>query len=627
MTSMPTAANTASSRRRHARIDGQATQLPSVLSASELQVRIDQLVVATETSSVVLDTFLRLIAEITGGSHLIYLSSDSESPLAQYTSADRPWTTSEQDSLARWLGQSDDAPVRCERIEDGACMSAMSLILSRRPATNDRLVVAWHGTPSHLNVAVSHIQLIASGIARYWQHQTLQRSEWETKVAAAVAELQTNVVRSQTVVDAFRVVADDVCRFVNASMVAVAWLPKRRGCCRLRAVSGVKDFDTNGSHSQQLTDVIQAAIDAKQMISSDTETIAQLASEVGINGANDQQTDLRIVAAPLRTIDGKIVGGIVVAGNRDSIRLTETSRCIDCLTTGIADHLVAVPSTSMRFRRRLREHIFNAAVVKRCAGVAAVVALTSALILVRSPYRIAAMCLVEPTSRRVVVAPAAGILRETLVRSGDIVNAGDLLGQMDGDELRLEMNSIEAERSAAERQRDAALIEEDVTSAHLAQLEVERLTGNLGVLQDRYERQQITSPLTGIVLEAEIAEQINTPVQIGQLLYELAPVDAARVIAFVPENELAYVAIGQSVRLRLEGTEQRTLEGQITELDHTATQHDGRSTFRAVVELPSSTAPLRPGLVGHATVVGRTHSLGYNLFHWAWERAYAALRW
>ena len=90
------------------------------------------------------------------------------------------------------------------------------------------------------------------------------------------------------------------------------------------------------------------------------------------------------------------------------------------------------------------------------------------------PYRVACDCELQPVLRRFVAAPYAGILERTFAENGDIVSKDQLLAQMDGRNLRIELSGLQAELAGAKKKRDLALAQGDIANSQIARSEMER---------------------------------------------------------------------------------------------------------------------------------------------------------
>ena len=65
------------------------------------------------------------------------------------------------------------------------------------------------------------------------------------------------------------------------------------------------------------------------------------------------------------------------------------------------------------------------------------------------------------------------------------------------------------------------------------------------------ERAQLRAPFESLVVSGDLSQSIGAPVERGKVLFEVAPLDAYRVILEVDERDIAEVADGQEGHLVL----------------------------------------------------------------------------
>jgi multidrug resistance efflux pump len=237
------------------------------------------------------------------------------------------------------------------------------------------------------------------------------------------------------------------------------------------------------------------------------------------------------------------------------------------------------------------------------------------------PHRVECECDLEPVLRQFVAAPFEAPLEAVLVRPGDEVRAEQLLARLDGRELRWELAGVTAEYQRASRERDGHMAKHDSGAARLAELEMERLQLKLRLLEHRTTQLEVCSPVAGLVISGDLDKAIGAPLDVGQVLFELAPLEQLVAEVQVPERDVPYTRIGQRVEFWLDSQPDEPLTGTIARLMPRAEIQSGESVFVAEVAVENRAGWLRPGMHGTARIdVGRCR-LGWRLFHRAWETA------
>ena len=182
------------------------------------------------------------------------------------------------------------------------------------------------------------------------------------------------------------------------------------------------------------------------------------------------------------------------------------------------------------------------------------------------PYNVSASCTLEPVLRRIVCAPYDGLLEESLVEAGTLVERDAMLARMDAREIRWELASVVAERHQALKDFDRNLSAGEITKAQLAQLDGQRLGKKVELLEAREENHELRAPVEGIVLKGSVERSSSAPVKLGQPLFEVAQLHPLRLEIEVPATDYLHVRPGQSVEITLDGISDRTVIGTVEKI-------------------------------------------------------------
>lgn len=244
------------------------------------------------------------------------------------------------------------------------------------------------------------------------------------------------------------------------------------------------------------------------------------------------------------------------------------------------------------------------------AGVALALALAA---LLPVDFRVSAPSVVEGEIQRAAVAPFQGFIREAPVRAGDPVRRGQVLARLDDKDLRLDQSRWEAELEVALRKEREALASGNRVEQRLASAQAAQASAMLELAQDKLARTEIVAPFDGVVVRGDLSQQLGSPVETGKLLFELAPLDAWRVILKIDERDIAHLRPGQRGELVLASLPGQVQPFTVKRITSVAVAEDGRNYFRVEAELAEKSAPLRPGMEGVAKVdAGRASLL------WVW---------
>jgi len=262
------------------------------------------------------------------------------------------------------------------------------------------------------------------------------------------------------------------------------------------------------------------------------------------------------------------------------------------------------------------------------AGVMGCLAALLLLCLVDGEYRVKADATLEGRVQRAIVAGLDGYIAEANVRAGDLLKAGQVLGSLDDRDLRLERRSWAGKLSQFVKEHRKALAEHDRSQVNFLSAKIDQANAELDLLDAQIERTRLVAPFDGIVVKGDLSQSLGSPVERGELLFEVAPLDGYRIILKVDQRDIAEPAAGQSGQLALTALPGQTLPLTVRRITPVSIAEDGRNYFRVEAHLDEPVPGLRPGMEGVAKIeVGQrrliwiwTHSLTdwLRLRTWSW---------
>lgn len=318
--------------------------------------------------------------------------------------------------------------------------------------------------------------------------------------------------------------------------------------------------------------------------------------------------------------DGR-VAGVLMLERRTPFKPEELD-FLDSLALGLAPALALQRQAHQGALRRAARGMHSALVLllgPRWPAAKLVAALAALLLLllavVPAPFRIAAQALVEGAVQRAAVAPFEGYLREAPARAGDIVRAGQVLATLDDRDLRLERVRWESELEVALRKEREAMAAGNAVDQRLAGAQANQARAQLDLALSKLARVNITAPFDGTVVKGDLSQQLGSPVEQGKLLFELAPLDAWRVILKVDERDIGHVRVGAGGELVLASLPGQAWPFTVKRLMPVSVAEEGRNHFRVEAELGQGAPRLSPNMEG----VGKIDAGRASLL-WIWTR-------
>jgi RND family efflux transporter MFP subunit len=213
-------------------------------------------------------------------------------------------------------------------------------------------------------------------------------------------------------------------------------------------------------------------------------------------------------------------------------------------------------------------------------------------------YRVSATAALEPVVRRAVAAPFSGYIGEAPVRAGDLVKQGTLLATLDDQDLRLQRLKWASTLEQLAKQHQQALALRNAAQIVILAAQMDQARAELQLLDDQLSRSRLRSPIDGIVVAGDLSQSLRAPVERGQVLFEVAPLDAFRLVLQVDERTIGDVKTGQAGTLVLAGMPHEPLAFRVAKITPVSTPREGRNYFRVEAGLDEGSERLRPGMEG-----------------------------
>lgn len=274
---------------------------------------------------------------------------------------------------------------------------------------------------------------------------------------------------------------------------------------------------------------------------------------------------------------------------------------------------------------------------------------------------------IEPITKVEIKSKANGIIERLNVDVDDAVTAGDVLVELDKEQLRarvrearanlqaaraalaaaeaqLEKSRVEAEapdvelaernyarasqlfaqqlvapqaldeaRTAldlAKNRREAARVQLGISRARVAEAEANVAQAQAAVerAEEELANATIRAPITGTVLtrDVEIGSPVSSILNMGAaatLVMTLGDISQVFVRGRVDEVDIGRVRVGQPARITVETFRDRTFEGRVTQISPIGTEKDNVTTFEVKVSIDNPGSELKANMTANAEIV------------------------
>jgi len=155
----------------------------------------------------------------------------------------------------------------------------------------------------------------------------------------------------------------------------------------------------------------------------------------------------------------------------------------------------------------------------------------------------------------------------------------------------------------------------DAAEEQIARAKAEKVGARIELLEFYVRQARLTSPIDGAVVAGDWKNKTGAPVRQGDVLFEVAALETLYAQAFVPEEDIGYVAEGQAGDLAAAAFPTERIRVVVEAIDPVAEVVDRRNAFPVRLRLESRPPWMRPGMEGLARVEIGERSYGWILFH------------
>jgi HlyD family secretion protein len=260
---------------------------------------------------------------------------------------------------------------------------------------------------------------------------------------------------------------------------------------------------------------------------------------------------------------------------------------------------------------------------------------------------------VQPLTKVEIKSKASGIVKRLFVDYGDTVKEGQILAELDKEQLEAavreakanllsaeaawERNKVEAEgpdlpflKSALDRARKlyadgliAPQVLDDADKAYqlginkqtaarsqaaVARAEVEKAKAALEQYETDLRYATIRSPMDGLVLsrDVEVGDAVSSILVLGSqatLVMTLGDVSEVYVLGKVDEADIGKVFLGQPARIVVESFKDKKFDGKVTKISPLGVEKDNVTTFEVRVSIRNPTGELKTNMSANAEII------------------------
>jgi len=215
------------------------------------------------------------------------------------------------------------------------------------------------------------------------------------------------------------------------------------------------------------------------------------------------------------------------------------------------------------------------------------------------PDRVRAQAEIRAITSRTIPPPFNGYFVETLVKPGDHVRAGDVLGRMDISELTLQLEQERGKREVLETERDNAHASGDLSTWRRAARGIDETDAKIALLQSSIARAEVRSPIDGVVSRGDLDDFVGARVEPTMALFEVVSPGRLAILR-VDERDARRVKPGQRGWIVSAANPARKVPIIVERINPSADADEGANVFRVEASISDPPEFLNPGTRGRA---------------------------
>ena len=210
----------------------------------------------------------------------------------------------------------------------------------------------------------------------------------------------------------------------------------------------------------------------------------------------------------------------------------------------------------------------------------------------------------ETDADALVIAKVGGEVVDVLVEEGDRVEEGQVLAQLDGDRLRLEMQRARANLNKLEQEyeRNLKLFDRGLVSSGAFEdlkYELDALRAAYRLAELEYSYTRIRAPIAGVVSERHI--RLGNSISVNEPAFRVTAMDPLIAYIHIPEREFRRLEAGQTAQLTLDAIPGQRFPASVERISPVVDPETG--TFKVTLEIPDPAGTLKPGMFGRFNIV------------------------
>lgn len=461
--------------------------------------------------------------------------------------------------------------------------------------------------------AVRSTMAMAEVLCGYFYGHQARLALRRSQHSSAALDMATRLIASINTAPSFKgaclQLTNDIAKQFGVDRVALGWV--RSDSVRVQAISDTEHFDKRMAMVQKLQSAMDECLDQEQPVvypqpAADGPGGDVILAQAIIHAHRDLASGnakLKVASLPLRatgvtpgtaeSTEEEVVGVLTIETAGDAPIDLNSIELLQAAMDLIAPVLKIRRQDDRNLALRTYDSSLRAAswavgprhTVWKVVSIL-VFALAIFVTFYRITYRPNAEATLEPRTRRLVSMPFDGIVKQLApgIEPGRMVNAGDLLVELDTQELRLGLADAEGQIQQAQMQAAASRVAKDTAKAAQAEKQEDRARAQAAVYRYRIDKSRVVAPISGMIIAGDLEDRIGSTMKVGELMFQIADPTDILCIARVDERDIALIRKAADEnrgkgRIATKGAPALPLDFTIERIVPLATAAEGKNVF------------------------------------------------
>jgi len=461
--------------------------------------------------------------------------------------------------------------------------------------------IAWRPEP-RLQGAMRELQWGSS-----WLEVLLRRhadpSETERQRLKLALDLVSTLLEQPGLKDSATAFTTELAARLDCDRVTLGLLEGKR--VRIAAVSHSPHFEKRANLVRAIERAMEEAVDQEDMVLYPPERDGRPVVSQAHEALLQESRAGSAATFPLEH-DGKVTGALSFergAGRSFDVASLELCAAVASVAGPIIElkrgNEAGLPQIAGRSAKNLWEKLAGPGYPGWKLAALGFAALAVFFAFATGEFRVSANATVEGIVQRAISAPINGFVTEAPLRAGDTVKGGQVIARLDDRDLRLERAKIEGQREQYAKQFREAMGKRERAQIAIVSAQITQADAQLALVEEQLARTSLAAPFDGVIVSGDLSQKLGSPVERGQVLFEVAPLEDYRVVLLVDEREIAYVVDGQPGELTVTSMPGQRFAFTVRSITPVNVAKEGRNFYRVEAVLgQEAKARLRPGMEG-----------------------------